>query len=67
MHTGFSLLYHVKFSRDLTQVTEPGRFNLWIRPFGSLRFVDIFRIKYARKYQSKNAYFIAQTFLTNAY
>lgn len=67
MHTGFSLLYHVKFSRDLTQGTEPGRFNLWIRPFGSLRFVDIFRIKYARKYQSKNAYFIAQNFLTNAY
>lgn len=53
MHTGFSLLYHVKFSRDLTQVTEPGRFNLWIRHFGSLRFVDIFRINYARKYQSQ--------------
>lgn len=42
MHTGFSLVYHVKFSRDPTQVTKRGRLNTWIRHFGSLRFVDIF-------------------------
>lgn len=45
MHTGFPLLYHVKFSRDLTQVTEQGGFITWIRHSGPLRFVDILFIE----------------------
>lgn len=47
MHTGFPLLYHVKFSRDLicTQETEQGRFDTWIRHFEPLRFVDIFILR----------------------
>lgn len=39
-HSGFPLIYQVNFIRDVTQLTEQGRFDTWNRQFGSLRLVE---------------------------